>query len=206
VDAAHDVLRELAAIGRQGWVERADFADPHDVADLAGRVRRRHPALDLLVNSAACYEHRPFEGVSRDVLRQMIAINLEAPFLLTQHLLPALRTARGAVVNITDMAVNHAYTPTHLFSHYVATKAALEQLTRSWALELGPEVRVNAVAPGPVAMASATTSAQRTEILARIPAGREGSPEDVADAAVFLALAPYVTGQTLRVDGGLSVT
>ncbi len=206
MDAAREVLRELAALGRQGWVERADFAHPYEVADLASRVCRQHPALDLLVNSAAHYEHRPFEEVPGDLLRQMITINLEAPFLLTQHLLPALRAARGAVVNITDMAVSHAYTPTHLFSHYLATKAALEQLTRSWALELGPEVRVNAVAPGPVAIAGVTTPAQRAEILARIPVGREGSPEDVADATVFLALAPYVTGQTLRVDGGLSVT
>jgi pteridine reductase len=112
----------------------------------------------------------------------------------------------GCVVNITDMAVTHAYTPTHFFAHYLSSKAALDQLTRAWALELGPTIRVNAVAPGPVAMAAETTGAQRSDILGRIPLKREGRPEDVAQAVVFLAQSPYITGQTLRVDGGLSVS
>ena len=103
------------------------------------------------------------------------------------------------------MAVSHAYSDTHFFSHYLASKAALDQLTRAWALELGPKVRVNAVAPGPVAMAAETTDEQRQSILMRVPLRREGRPEDVARAVVFLAQAPYITGQTLRVDGGLSV-
>jgi NAD(P)-dependent dehydrogenase (short-subunit alcohol dehydrogenase family) len=116
-----------------------------------------------------------------------------------------LNAGHASVVNITDMAVTHAYTSTHFFSHYLASKAALEQLTRSLALELGPTIRVNAVAPGPVAMAQETTSAQRADMLERIPLKREGSPHDVARAVVFLATSSYVTGQTLRVDGGLSV-
>ncbi|MBL9037081.1 MAG: SDR family oxidoreductase, partial [Archangium sp.] len=120
--------------------------------------------------------------------------------------LPKLRQAPAAcVVNITDMAVTHAYTSTHFFAHYLASKAALDQLTRSWALELGPTIRVNAVAPGPVAMAAETNEAQRADMLQRVPLRREGTPDDVARAVVFLATSSYITGQTLRVDGGLSV-
>lgn len=203
--AADALAHELRAAGRRAEVALADLADPAGPEALAAFVRERHPALDLLVHNAAAYEHLAFEDITPERFDAMLAVNLRAPFFLTQALLPCLRAAAGCVVNITDMAVSHAYTTTHAFSHYLASKAALEQLTRAWALELGPAVRVNAVAPGPVAIGGETTDAQREDILRRTPLRREGSPEDIARAVVFLATAPYVTGQTLRVDGGLSV-
>jgi pteridine reductase len=177
-----------------------DLSLPHGPAQLADQAG----SLDLLVNSAATYEHANFADITRAQLDRMLSVNLVAPFLLTQALVPALKASgSGCVVNITDMAVTHAYTSTHFFSHYLASKAALDQLTRAWALELGPSIRVNAVAPGPVA--AETTDAQRSDMLGRIPLRREGRPEDIAQAVVFLAQSPYITGQTLRVDGGLSV-
>jgi pteridine reductase len=208
VEAAERTKAEVEALGRRAWVEAADLATPEGPVWLAERVRAAHPRLELLVNNAAAYEHVDFADITRLHFDRMLAVNVAAPFFLTQALLPALRAAAGeaAVINITDMAVSHTYTPTHFFSHYLASKGALEQLTRAWALELGPAIRVNAVAPGPVAMASDTTEAQRADILKRVPMKREGRPEDVADAVVFLARSPYVTGQTLRVDGGLSVS
>jgi len=200
---AEAVVAELRAIGRTARVELADLAAPDGPASLAARAGE----IELLVNNAAAYEHLDFANITRDQLMAMLGINVVAPFLLTQALLPALsRSGAGCVVNITDMAVSHAYTATHFFSHYLASKAALDQLTRAWALELGPSVRVNSVAPGPVAMAAETTDEQRNEMMSRIPLRREGRAEDVAQAVVFLAQAPYITGQTLRVDGGLSVS
>jgi pteridine reductase len=201
VGEAGAVVAELRNMGRAARVEAADLSTAGGPHALAARLEH----LDVLVNSAAAYEHVDFERVTRAQLERMFAVNVTAPFFLTQALLPKLRAARGCVVNITDMAVTHAYTTTHFFSHYLASKAALDQLTRAWALELGPEVRVNAVAPGPVAMAAETSEAQKHDILSRIPLQREGQPEDVAGAVVFLAQSPYITGQTLRVDGGLSV-
>lgn len=206
LEHAIEVKQAIETKGRQAWVEQADLSGEDDVRRFAQRVRAAHPAIDVLVNSAAAYEHTAFEAVTPAQLERMWKVNVTAPFFLVQGLLPALRLGTNAcVVNITDMAVSHAYTPTHFFSHYLASKAALEQLTRSLALELGPKVRVNAVAPGPVAMAAETTETQRTEIMNRVPLKREGRPDDVARAVVFLATAAYVTGQTLRVDGGLSV-
>lgn len=198
---AQQVASELKALGREARVEAADLSTHEGPASLAARIG----SLDLLVNSAAAYEHVDFAQVTREQLERMFSVNVTAPFMLTQALLSKLRAAKGCVVNITDMAVTHAYTTTHFFSHYLASKAALDQLTRAWALELGPDVRVNAVAPGPVAMAAETNEAQRNDMLARIPLRREGRAEDVAEAVVFLAKSPYITGQTLRVDGGLSV-
>lgn len=205
-EPALEVKAELERRGRQAWVEQADLSDLGAVQALAARLVATHGALSVLVNSAAAYAHVDFPDVTPQQLEHMWRVNVQAPFFLTQGLLPALRAAKpSAVVNITDMAVSHAYTSTHFFAHYLASKAALDQLTRSLALELGPDVRVNAVAPGPVAMAAETTGTQRDDILKRVPLRREGSPEDVARAVVFLATSPYVTGQTLRVDGGLSV-
>lgn len=200
------LVDDVRAAGRTAWVEPADLAAPGGPEELARRVLARCSSLDVLVNNAAAYEHLAFEDVTPERFDAMMNVNVRAPFFLLQALLPALREdGGGAVVNVTDMAVSHAYTTSHFFAHYLASKAALDQLTRAWALELGPDVRVNAVAPGPVAMAGETTAEQRADILRRIPLRREGSPEDVARAVVFLARAPYVTGQTLRVDGGLSV-
>jgi pteridine reductase len=206
VEHAQAVKVEVERLGRAAFVEPADLSDTSAVSALAQRLRERHAVIDLVVNSAAAYAHVDFTNVTPEQLEQMYRVNVAAPFFLVQGLLQPLRASRSAcVVNITDMAVTHAYTSTHFFSHYLASKAALDQLTRSLALELGPAIRVNAVAPGPVAMAAETTDDQKADILGRIPLRREGSPEDVARAVVFLATAPYVTGQTLRVDGGLSV-
>lgn len=202
IAAANEVVRELAALGRTARVEQADLSTPDGPQSLGHRLDR----LDLLVNNAAAYEHAAFRDVTADQLERMLAVNVRAPFLLTQAVLPLLEASgQGAVVNVTDMAVSRAYTATHYFSHYLASKAALEQLTRALALELGPKVRVNAVAPGPVAIAAETTPEQRADMLARLPLGREGSPADVAEAVVYLAQATYVTGQTIRVCGGLSI-
>lgn len=201
VDGAQHVVAELAAMGRSARIEQADLSTVEGPRQLAAKIGTK---LDVLVNSAATYAHEDFAKITVEDFDRMYAVIVRAPFLLTQALLPALKG--GAVVNITDMAVSHAYTATHFFSHYIAAKAALEQLTKSLALELGPDIRVNAVAPGPVAMAAETNDAQRRDILERIPMKREGSPNDVAEAVVFLARAPYITGQTIRVDGGLSVS
>jgi pteridine reductase len=200
------LVAEVRAMGREAWALQADLAHPDGPAQLARHVLARVAPIHVLVNNAAAYAHVDFADITPEAFDAMLAVNVRAPFFLTQALLPSLRASgAGAVVNITDMAVSHAYTTTHFFAHYLASKAALEQLTRAWALELGPTVRVNAVAPGPVAMAGETTDGQRDDILRRVPLRREGSPDDVARAVAFLARAPYVTGQTLRVDGGLSV-
>lgn len=201
-DEADRLAKEVTALGRQASVIQCDLSAPTGPKTLASQVT----ALDLLVNSAAIYEHVNFLDVTAEQLEKMFRVNLFAPFLLTQALVPVLRNSKtAAVVNITDMAVSHAYTTSHFFPHYLAAKAGLDQLTRAWALELGPQIRVNAVAPGAVAMAAETTDAQKIDMLARIPLKREGTPADIGNAVVFLALSPYVNGQTIRVDGGLSV-
>jgi pteridine reductase len=201
-------LAELTALvhacGRQVEPMSADLGDPAAVATLAQTIAQQHTALDVLVNSAGLYENTPFETISRRAYARMMAVNLEAPLFLTQALLPLLRAApQPCVVNITDTAVDRPYAG---YAPYMVSKAALAMLTRVLALELGPHVRVNAVAPGTVAFPADFDAAKRQRIVSHVPLGRTGTPEDIGRAVVYLVRdASYVTGHTLVVDGGAAL-
>jgi pteridine reductase len=194
---------ELRGLGRQVSLYSADLSDPRGVEELGARVRADHPALDVLIHNAGLYELVAFEDITREQYRTMLAVNLDAPFFLTQALLPSLRaSAQPLVVHITDVGAERAVS--HC-AHYSVSKAALLMLTRALAVELAPHVRVNAVSPGTVAFPEYFDAATREAVVQRIPMGREGSVEDVARAVVFLAReAPYMTGQVVTVDGGRS--
>lgn len=203
VKALEALAEELQGLGRKVSLYPADLSDPRGVEELGARVRADHPTLDVLVHNAGLYERVAFESITREQYRTMLAVNLDAPFFLTQALLPSLRAAaQPLVVHLTDIGGERA--ESH-FAHYSVSKAALIMLTRALAVELAPRVRVNAVSPGTVAFPEHFDEAAREAILQRIPMGREGSVEDIARVVVFLAReAPYITGQVVTVDGGRS--
>jgi len=206
-NANRDALEEVAAavreMGREAFLVAADLAEPLEVERLAEGVAAMHPRIDLLVNNAGIYEKRAYEQVDRDAWRRMQAINLDAPYFLTQGLLPALRAADApSVINITDIGGER---PLPGYSHYSVSKAGLLMLTRALAVELAPKIRVNAVSPGTVIFPEELDPTAREALIRRIPMNREGSGEDVGLAVVYLARhAPYVTGQVINVDGGRS--
>jgi pteridine reductase len=203
VSALEALAGELRALGRRVWLYPADLSSPQGVDELGARVRAEHPTLDVVVHNAGLYEHVAFEAITREQYRKMQAVNVEAPFFLTQALLPSLRAAeRPLVVHLTDIGGERAVSH---YAHYSVSKAALVMLTRALAVELAPHIRVNAVSPGTVAFPESFDAAARQAVLQRIPMGREGSVEDVARVVVFLAReAPYITGQVIAVDGGRS--
>jgi pteridine reductase len=179
---------------------RADLSAPDGPDDLAAQLRRAFGRLDLLVNSAAAFEGRPLARTDAAAFDAQLHLNARAPLLLTRALAPLLRRSGGAVVNVAD--IGGGLVAWKGFAAYCASKAALARLTECLALELAPRVRVNAVAPGTVLWPEAYGAARRRELARRIPLGRAGTPEDVAEAVRFLAEAPYVTGAVLPVDGG----
>ncbi len=196
--AAGALARELGGRVVQG--DLATVAGVQAVADAAG-------AIDVVVHSAAAYEAVPFDALTPDAWDAMQALNVRAPALLTQALLPGLRASRlaggGCVLNLGDIAGDR---PAPGYAHYCVSKAALHHLTRALALELAPAVRVNCLAPGTVLPPDDLGPDALARLRDTIPAGRFGSADDIARAAVFLALdAPYVTGQIWAVDGGRSV-
>jgi pteridine reductase len=202
--------RETAAALAEACVGtlQADLSQASERAELARRVR--DPAgpcggrLDVLVNSAAGFERGPFLERSDDDLRRVLELNLVAPVSLTRALAPALVEAGGVVVNILDVA---GIQPWRGYLDHCTAKAGLAMATRALAVELAPAVRVNGVAPGTVAWPEddprfAEGSEIRARILRAIPLQRIGTPEDVAQAVLFLARNSFVSGQVIAVDGG----
>lgn len=198
-EAAHDAVRAAEALGRRALAVKADLADAAAPAALLATVGDAFGRLDLLVNSAASFDEGALEDVDADRWDAVMALNVRAPHLLVRAAAPLLRQARGAVVNLVDLSAVQPWTgyPAHAVS-----KAALAHLTRIQARALAPDVRVNGVAPGAV-LPPQDFPAERLEALrARTPLGTLGTPEDVVRAVLYLASAPFVTGEILTVDGG----
>ncbi len=179
---------------------RADLATPDGADALARAFRARFRRLDLLVCSAAGFEARPLEETDADAFDAQMDLNARAPLLLARAFAPLLRRSRGSIVNVAD--VGGGLVPWAGYSAYAASKAALVRLTECLALELAPEVRVNAVAPGTVLWPDGYSAAQRRKLARRIPLRRAGTPADVAAAVRYLASATFVTGAVLPIDGG----
>lgn len=181
----------FAAASRDGDVSRADGA-----RDLVARAVTELGGLDVLVNAAgAGFAPRPFEDVSEADLDAALGATVKGSFLVTQAAAPHLRASRGIAVMIEDVA---GYEPWPSFSAHCAAKAAQAMLTRVLARALAPEVRVVGVVPGAVVV----EPEQEERRAAETALGRIGSPDDVADAILYLAGAEFVTGTSIVVDGG----
>ncbi|WP_334157127.1 pteridine reductase [Oryzomicrobium sp.] len=183
---------------------QADLLDTASLPGLVDGVLERFGRLDGLVNNASSFFPTPLGEITEAAWDDLVGSNFKAPLFLTQAAAPALAASRGAVVNITDI---HAERPLAGYALYCAAKGALLTLTRALAVELGPAVRVNAVAPGPILWPEGDDfpAAARQAIVDHTLLKREGSPDDIARAVCFLlAEATYVTGQVINVDGGRS--
>jgi pteridine reductase len=198
-DGAEETARLISASGGQATVEQADLAQVESAHDLIDRSVAWRGALAALVNSAAIMLRTPVGETTEGDWNTMYAINVRAPYFLSQRAAPALAASRGAIVNIADLAAFEswpAYVP------HGMTKAAVVQMTRAMARALAPAVRVNAVAPGVVLMPDGWSEDEAEHLRSTTPLRRLGSPEDVAQAVIFLLEAQYVTGEVIRVDGG----
>lgn len=182
-------------------------ANLHDVERLPSLVESalaRFGRLDVLVNNASTFYPTPVGSITPAQFDDLVGTNLRAPLFLSQAAAPALRATRGLIINMADI---HGRRPLKAHPVYSAAKAGLVMLTRALARDLGPEVRVNAIAPGPVLWPERDLDpALKDEIIARTALKRPGSPDDIARTAYFFAAeAPYVTGQVIAVDGGRSL-
>jgi len=186
-------------------VLQAELADPHALPALVDTTLARFGRLDALVNNASAFHSTPVGSATVAQWNELFASNAQAPFFLAQAATPALRATHGGIVNLVDI-----YAEYPLADHpiYCMAKAALAAMTRSLALDLAPDIRVNGVAPGAVLWPSdGKPYADQQALLARTPLARAGSPEDVAGAVLWLLRdAPYVTGQIIRVDGGRTLS
>jgi NAD(P)-dependent dehydrogenase (short-subunit alcohol dehydrogenase family) len=191
---AVEMAERLAQLGVRAPLVQGDQA--REPERIVGDAAAALGGLDLLVCNAAEFEKAAAESLPRARFEAMLASNLTGPFLVMQAALPHLRASRGAIVTLLDLCGTTQVWKG--YAHYAASKAGLAALTRLLALEWAPEVRVNGVSPGAI-------SVDEGALAQRIPLQRVGKPEDVAQAVLFLASQPFVTGQVLAVDGGRSV-
>ena len=190
-----------------------DLASPASIEALAAQIETLATRIDILVNNAGIELDLPFEQVTPDLFDKVIAVNLRAPLLLAQALVPFFPSTGGAIVNISSIHADHAF-PNSI--PYACSKAGLVALTRNLALELAPrQIRVNTICPGYIdtpmwdewlrSSNDPETIARETEALH--PLGRRGVPQDVASAVAYLAgpQSSWITGTCLVVDGGLTI-
>jgi len=183
---------------------KADLLAPIAPKSLVSTALERFGRLDLLVNNASTFYPTAVGAIEAGHWEELIGSNLRAPLFIAQEAAAELAKQGGSIVNIADI---HAERPMKGYAVYSIAKAGLVAMTRALALELGPAVRVNAVAPGAIAWPDdgQFPPPERGRIVATTPLARLGSPGEIAQAVHFLATAPFVTGQILAVDGGRSV-
>ena len=204
VAEAQGLANELCAARPESCqLFQADLQSVTEVQALAGQLLALYAHIDLLVNNASAFAATPIATCTEAEFDTLLGANLKGPYFLTQGLLPGLREGKGSVINIVDV---HAEHPLRNFNAYCAAKAGLASLTRSLAIELAPDIRVNGVAPGAILWPDGSAeydSATRDATVRRTPLRRLGEPQDIAKAVRYLACdAPFVTGQVLAVDGG----
>lgn len=170
--------------------------------EVINSINEEVSSLDLLVNNASVFYPNSIESSNIDDWNNILNINLRAPFLLSQGLSNKLAKNSGSIINIIDI---HADRPLKKHAIYNISKAGLKMLTQTLAKELAPKVRVNGVSPGSILWPQENAQLsddEKSSMLGKIVLKRQGSPKDIADAVLFLAMANYITGQIINVDGG----
>jgi pteridine reductase len=196
-------VREIEARGGRAVALHADVARPREARALVVGAVRRLGRLDILVNNAALFMRTPVLSTTPAQFDRLLAVNLRAPFFVSQAAARAMGRRGGRIINIADVGAVRAWPG---YVPYGVSKAGVVMLTRGLAAALAPHIQVNAVAPGVVLLPENFPRESSRRLAARIPMGRHGRPADVAEAVRFFATcSDYVTGQVLFVDGGMSV-
>lgn len=198
-EQAQAVVAELRALGIEAAAVQGDLARVADAERVADAAIAQWGKLNLLVNNAGIWGRTPLGTVSAEQWDELLATNVRGAFFIAQRAASALRETQGAIVNIADVG---ALRPWRNYTPYLVSKGAVVTLTETLAKDLAPNVRVNAVAPGPVLLPDHWTAEQAEKTAQSVLLGRVGRPEDIADAVLFLARADYITGVILPVDGG----
>ena len=185
---------------------QADLLDTGGISGLVDHAARQFGRLDALINNASSFFPTPIEECTEQAWHDLMGSNLKAPLFLSQAAAPYLKKWRGCIVNIIDI---HSEQPLKRYIIYNTAKGGLAALTRSLAMDLAPDIRVNGISPGPILWPEAgewQDESARNHIIARTLLKRMGEPDDIARTVCFLIEdAPYITGQIIAVDGGRSI-
>lgn len=190
--------RAHSAVGLQ-----ADLSDANHIRPLADSAAKVWGRIDALINNASSFYPTPLATATETEWNDLFSSNVKAPFFLAQALLSPLKINQGCIINMVDI---HANNPIPEHPIYCMAKAALVMMTKSLAKDLGPDIRVNAIAPGIILWPDAPMPEKvKTGMINKTPLKRAGEPLDVANAILFLLQQPYITGHILNIDGGRSL-
>jgi NAD(P)-dependent dehydrogenase (short-subunit alcohol dehydrogenase family) len=195
---AQEVVKGIERLGRRSLAIGADLTRVEEIRALFQAVAEKLGRLDLLVNSAANFNHTPFVSTSEQSWDSSLDTNLKAVFFCCQAAAPLLQATRGSIVNFSDIGGLLGW-PGYI--PHCVSKAGIVMLTRCLAKELAPEVRVNAIAPGTITMPG-DPAEWEADYVRLAPLGRSGRTGDVADAVAYISSASFLTGQVVILDGG----
>ena len=200
--AAEDLQSELNKLRKDSCkIIKFDLNNYENLEDFALKTQQLYKSLDLLVNNASSFFETNLINHKKTDWDDLINSNLRGPFLLAKYNFEILSKNKGSIINISDAMINRGMKNYVIYS---IAKAGLENLTKTLARELAPNIRVNAVAPGAILLPS-DGSSQEADLINEIPLGRIGSEKDISDAVLGLTKFTYVTGQILKIDGGRSL-
>ena len=198
-DKAQKAAEDIKNLGVECVPIQADLSKPEQVATLMSKALKQFPHISLLINSASVFEAACVADTSDELLRRQMAVNFEAPFILTRHFTNSVKG--GVIVNMLDERISRN-DPSH--AAYTLSKKALKDLTMISARELAPSIRVCAIAPGYI-LPPSSGAVDEDKVLKQIPLARKGGTKDILLALDYILEADYVTGQVLYVDGGRHV-
>jgi 3-oxoacyl-[acyl-carrier protein] reductase/pteridine reductase len=203
-DEAGETLKEIEATGVQALAFECDLRQPQSAQEAVNNVLKHFPKIDLLINNAGVFESENIEAITSEQWDEVFAVNVRAPFLVSQSCIPSLRSSHGRIINMGSLGGEKPWA-TH--AHYCSSKAALHMLTQVMAKALAPDIAVNCVAPGMIdSGAGEKDPALLQRLAAHTPMKKNGSPQDIVSAVMYFATAPhFITGQIFTVDGGLSL-
>jgi len=205
--AAQSLVAELNQLRKNSAIAlSAELSSVAELEKLAAQACSAFDGLDILVNNASSFYPTRFGQIDQQAWDDLLASNYKAPLFLSQACYPALQHSSGCIINMVDI---YASLPLNQHSVYCSAKAANQMLVKSLAQELAPEVRVNGIAPGAILWPgsdNAVSEAQQQALIEQVPLKRCGTPQAIADTALFLATSDYITGEIIRVDGGRLAT
>jgi NAD(P)-dependent dehydrogenase (short-subunit alcohol dehydrogenase family) len=202
---ADETVSAVQARGRKALAVQADVSVESDVRKLVAATVEQFGRLDVLVNMASVYRSRPFDTMTGADWDQDLNVNLKAAFIAAQAAAPHLRKGSGRVVNFADWLAASGRPAYRDFVAYYVAKAGVKALTEALALQLAPQVLVNAIAPGPILPPPDLSDAEKQEVADATPLRRWGGEAEIAKAVIALVETEFITGETIRVDGGRHV-
>jgi 3-oxoacyl-[acyl-carrier protein] reductase len=201
---AEETVRDVEARGRRGIAVVADVSRAEDCAALIAAADSAFGRVDVLVNMASVYRSTPFDQLTEADFDRDLAVNLKSAFLCAQAAIPLMRrTGEGRIINFADWLARSGRPTYHGFTSYYVAKAGIIALTEALALELArDQILVNAIAPGPILAPPDMTAEEVAAVAGATPVGRWGGEQEIATAVLALIDTNFITGETLRVDGG----